>query len=74
VSVSVGKQCRPLKVAAAPEKDLLNCKTSIVPRTLKHLALTISVTILMIDVASSAVLKKTQKVKQLQVCHVKHGE
>jgi hypothetical protein len=40
----------------------------------RHLALTISVTILMIDVASSAVLKKTQKVKQLQVCHVKHGE
>jgi hypothetical protein len=39
----------------------------------RHLALTISVTILMIDVASSAVLKKTQKVKQLQVCHVKHG-
>jgi hypothetical protein len=26
------------------------------------------------SVASSAVLKKTQKVKQLQVCHVKHGE
>jgi hypothetical protein len=55
------------------------CKPAQKPRSLpksnsRHLALTISVTILMIDVASSAVLKKTQKVKQLQVCHVKHGE
>jgi hypothetical protein len=70
----------PLKSqAAAPMEDKKPAKADsnqpLSPKNnSRHLALTISVTILMIDVASSAVLKKTQKVKQLQVCHVKHGE
>jgi hypothetical protein len=70
----------PLKSqAAAPMEDKKPAKAaqnqpSSPKSNSRHLALTISVTILMIDVASSAVLKKTQKVKQLQVCHVKHGE